>query len=499
MAIWKWAKANGIDHGLPLEKVHDAINTQFFSGMAPPEWINDILSGRKTPFKALATDVWKAQYNRRIITQQAKDLVSKEAQGPLLRGMEKVLSVPRRIAVFGHGFVFPVTHAGDLALRPQSWATFFRGVIDTYRSLSPAASERLLDSMKRQPLYDMALRSGLDVGEKSHAGNLVIPGKKGTVSERAWSALTVLRYNLWDHEMQKWIKPGMSQQEILDVGKNMAGWANHATGSAKVQLPRAMSAALFGPKLTASKAARMVADPLATAKTFLGWRSATAGEKAVALTRLSGLAQYTLTGIGLLAVNQGFLQATGQKQSINFSDPNKSDWLKFKGAGLEFGLPGLHSEIRTLGQIMATSYATPRQLRGESREAHVGQILGQYALGKATPAIGLAQELVMGQDWLGRPMPWSAEPGKGIKQRLDWWQYALAHAPIPLSGPAGYVYNQLKAKGASAMDASGITKAIIMSVVGATGLHVGPDWSLEPKSLQQAVRERRAAAALRKR
>jgi len=68
MAIWKWAKANGIDQGLPLEKVHDAINTQFFNGMAPPEWINDILSGRKTPFKALANDAWKAQYNRRIIT-----------------------------------------------------------------------------------------------------------------------------------------------------------------------------------------------------------------------------------------------------------------------------------------------------------------------------------------------------------------------------------------------------------------------------------------------
>jgi len=499
VAIWRWAKANGIDHGLPLDKIHDAINTHFFNGMAPPEWINDILSGRKTPFRTLANDAWKAQYNRRVITQQAKDLVSAQAKGPLLRGLERVLSLPRQLAVFGHGFVFPVTHAGDLALRPTSWSTFFKGVIDTYRSLSPAASERLLDSMKRQSLYDTALRSGLDVGERSHAGNLVIPGKKGSISERAWSALTVLRFNLWNREMQKWIKPGMSQEQILDIGKNLAPWANHATGSAKVQLPRAMSAALFGPKLTASKAARIVADPLTTINTFANWKTATAGEKAVALTRLSGLAQYTLSGLGLLAVNQGFLQATGQKQSINFTDPNKSDWLKFKGAGLEFGLPGLHSEIRTLGRIIATSYATPKQLRGESREAHVGQILGQYALGKATPAVGIAQEVVMGQDWMGRPMPWSATPGKGIKQRLDWWQYAFSHAPIPMSGPAGYVYNQLKAKGASAMDAAGITKAIIMSAVGATGMHVGPDYSLEPQSLQQAVKRQRAARALKNR
>jgi hypothetical protein len=96
-------------------------------------------------------------------------------------------------------------------------------------------------------------------------------------------------------------------------------------------------------------------------------------------------------------------------------------------------------------------------------------------------------------------MPWSATPGKGIKQRLDWWQYAFSHAPIPMSGPAGYVYNQLKAKGASAMDAAGITKAIIMSAVGATGMHVGPDYSLEPQSLQQAVKRQRAARALKNR
>src|SRR5215467_7400584 len=103
MAIWKWAKANGVDHGLSLEKVHGAINTHFFNGMAPAEWINDILSGRKTPFRTLANDAWKAQYNRRVITQQAKDLVSQQAKGPLLRGMERVLSLPRQLAVFGHG------------------------------------------------------------------------------------------------------------------------------------------------------------------------------------------------------------------------------------------------------------------------------------------------------------------------------------------------------------------------------------------------------------
>src|SRR6266478_6115315 len=83
MAIWKWAKLNGIDHGLPFSKVHDAINQHFFAGKAKPEWITDILSGRKTPFRELATDAWKKQYNRRVITQQALEQSGAKAYGPI--------------------------------------------------------------------------------------------------------------------------------------------------------------------------------------------------------------------------------------------------------------------------------------------------------------------------------------------------------------------------------------------------------------------------------
>ena len=503
MAIWKWAKANGIDHGLPLEKVHDAINSHFFGGQGRPEWINDILSGRKTPFRNVADAAWKAQYNRRMITQQARDALRQQTLGPAQKYLGKLWSAPRSLATFGHGIVFPVTHGGDLAFRPQSWGVFIRGLLNTWtKSWSPAAAERLLNNMKRQPRWDLAIRSKLDVGEGSHPSGILSGGAKGPAA-RAWSILGAMRFELWNREMDHWVKPEMSQKQILDIGEHLAQWANHATGSAKNPLPYA-ERYMFGPKLTASKVARLVADPVKTVQTFSRMitdpDSVSAGERAAAWTRLSGLGQYTLSGLIFLAVNQGYLWATGSKQSINFTDPTKSDWLKFKAGDLEFGLPGLHSEIRTLGQIIATSYATPKQLRGESRQEHVGQILGQYALGKVHPSVGVAQELVMGQDWMGRPMPWSASPGKGIKQRLDWWQYAFSHAPIPMSGPAGYVYTQLKDKGASALDAAGITKAIIMAGLGATGMEAKPDYSLEPKpTLHQAVRQQRAAHALQRR
>jgi hypothetical protein len=520
MAIWKWAKENGIDHGLPFEKIHDAINTHFFGGMARPEWINDILSGRKTPFKALADDAWKAQYRRRVITQQAKEVLGAQTLGPFTRTLKRIvgvpLSIPRRLAVAGHGIVFPVTHGGDLILRPQSWAVFFRGAFNTWtKSWSPAAAERLLDSMKRNPLWDTALRSGLDIGERSRAGNLVALSGKGSISERAWSMLTAMRFELWNHEMQRWLKPDMSREQVLDIGKNLAEWANHATGSARNPLPFAGNL-FFGPKLTASKAARLVADPVKTIATFANWRGASAGEKAVASTRLSGLAQYAGTGLLFLGVNWGINKALGvdDKKNVNFFDPSRSDWLSFKGGGLEWSIPGMHSEIKVLGQILGTAFldsqAAKKALRGQSKSAAIGQILGNYLVSKATPAIGLAKEIATQQVSLGphayRPVPWSREAGSKKFPRYDPLEYALAHGPIPLTGPIRYFYDQQREAGASALDAVRLTKALIIFGLGLTGLHARQDYEAEQEStpqraaaLHQAIRRTRAAQALRQR
>ena len=498
MAIWKWAKANGIDQGMPFDKVHDAINTHFFGGQAKPEWITDILSGRKTPFRAVADGAWKAQYNRRQIVQQAQAISKQQAMGPVSRMFNTVLAVPRDIATLGHAVVFPVSHAGDLAFRPASWATFMRGVFNTYSgAYNPAFHERIMNNMQRQPRYEMAIRSGLDVGPKSYASGL-ISRIGGRSSERAWDMLTTMRYDLWDRQMQKFLKPEMTKEEQVELGKNLADWANHATGSAK-SVPY-IGNLMFGPKLTASKVTRLFADPAKTLNTFANWKNATTGEKAAAWTRLSGATQYATSLLGFLAANQGLNMALGTGQNVNFNDPTKSDWLQFKMGGMEGYLPGLHSELRTLGQILATSWATPKQLRGQTKEQALGGIVGQYILGKATPAIGLGQQLLMGQNWQGRPMPWSSSPGTINKKtgaitkpRLSWGEFAGSMAPIPLQGPIGYVYDKLKQGGASALDATAIIKGLIISGLGATGVHIKEEPSPKPPSL---TKQQRVAAGL---
>jgi hypothetical protein len=313
IVIWKWAKANGIDRGLPIDKVGDAINQHFFAGQARPEWITDILSGRKTPFKRLADDAWRKQYNRRAIVQQASELSRMASMGPVGKTLRTLWTFPRSVAVAGHGFIFPITHGGDLAFRPGSWGTFIRGVLNTYQgAFSKAHTGRVLDYMQRRALVDTVLRSGLDVGAKSHPSGLINRYFQGP-SARAWDMLTVMRYELWEGQMNKFLKPDMTREEVLDVGKNLATWANHATGSGKGFIGNAPHAGdvLFGPKLTQSKLNRLTVDPAKTIKTFANWGNATAGEKAVAWTRLSGATQYLAAGLGFLAVNQGLLSALG--------------------------------------------------------------------------------------------------------------------------------------------------------------------------------------------
>jgi hypothetical protein len=504
--IWRWAKANGIDHGMSIDKVGDAINQHFFAGQAKPEWISDILSGRKTPFRELATDVWKKQYNRRQITLQAQDVARQHAMNPVAKRISQLWNIPRSAAVFGHGLVFPVTHGGDLALRPESWGVFMRGFLNTWtKAGSPAATERMLDGMKRQPLFDTALRAGLDVGERSDLNEAFV--NKSTMGSRAWSALTVMRYELWDHEMQKYAKPNMTQEQVLDVGKNLAEWANHATGSAKGPLTKLGGNVLFGPKLVQSKLNRLFADPAKTINTFANWSKASAGEKAAAWTRLSGVTQYLGTGLGLLAVNQGVLQATNQKDKINFTDPFKSDFLAFKAGGMEWSFPGMHSEIRTLGKILFDAFKDSKEVSKETRGGTkfdlIKNELENYAIGKMNPAVGVGKELLSGQDFSGRPLPWTqvAKP-KANKPPIGWPEYLLSHGPIPLTGPIRYAYDQLRAKGSSATDATSVIKALIimgtdpkaitMGAVGATGVHI--DAVKEPpiKTPQQLAKENAA-------
>jgi hypothetical protein len=498
MAMWRWIKENAIDHGMPFEQVHETFNNHFFGGAARPEWVNEFLAARKTPFKRASDAVWTAQANRRNIQQQAKRLVSDRNANILSRATNMVIAAPRYVSVGGgvHGVVFPFTHGGALLLNPLRWKAFARMVVNTWKNISPAQAEILRDTMARNPNFTLARRNGLDLsthGTETGGGN---------VSARTWGALVETRFRLWNAAMERHIKSGKySAADIDSIGKELAVWANHATGSGKGVITHpVISSAFFGPKLAQSYWNRLIGDPLKTVGTWTNWNRATAGEKVVAMQRLQGAVTAALTYSGMLAANQQLLAATGQKDQINWTDPSKSDWLAFKGWGFRLGLPGaMHSEINLIGQIIAAQFMKPEALAAVGipiphgkitaekllslRELYVARQLLGYAKMKATPAIGLEEELRTGHEFTGRPLPWSADKGTAKKPPVSWGEYAWSHAPIPLSGAAKYVYEQLRKAGSSVTDASMWIRAAMISGMAST---VGT----EPKEIKEPAPHR---------
>jgi len=524
MGIWKWAKEHGgIDEGKDLEDVGKAINQYFYGGIGKPEWILDKINGNKTPIKPFVIDMWKKQYNRRQIIAQASELTNtirhEQKLGPILSRLEKIVEAPRKIAVFRHGITFSLTHPGDLALVLQNLPLIARKLAATVQHAHPFASAKvaarsdvavaqMLAAMKAGPLYDLALYVKLNVGEGkgSELGNLS-SGKSGP-NQRGWAILKTTRMEFFEKEMKLAMKrnPGMTEEEKLAYGKEISDLANHATGSGGNWLSKA-NWLLFGPKLTASKLDRMFGDPAKTLVTYskmlsskLGAKTnVTPAERYIAFRRTSRAVQYlgTLTGAMTLNywVNKVFF-GTDDKDNINWSDPSKSDYMAFKTGGLEWSVPGLHTELKFLATLMGifaqathTSKEIGKESRGYGQWGELGKTLGQYGLGKVIPGGQIGIELVAGHTFTGRPLPlpWIDQKGQphapafsGIPGLYGVDEYILSHAPIPLTGPIKYVYDQMRLGGMSAHDTlsiiRGLIKAGVMTAGGVTGLHVSPDY-----------------------
>ena len=487
--MWKWIKENAVDQGMPFEQVHETFNNHYFNGAAKPEWVNEFLAARKTPFRRASDAAWTAQANRRGVQQQAKHLINDRNANSLEKATDAMIAGPRWVSVGGgiHSVVFPGTHAGALLLNPARWGAFARLMVNTWKNLSKANAEILRDNMARSANFTLAKRSRLDF---STHGTETGGGK---VSARTWGALIETRFRLFDAAIQKHLDSGKySPQEIDSIATELATWANHATGSGKGLISNTpyISKAFFGPKLAQSYWNRLIGDPVKTISTFTNWNNASAGDKVIAMHRLRGATAAILTYNGMLAANAGLLAATHQKDQINWTDPSKSDWLAFKGFGFRWGLPGaMHSELALVGHILMAPFMSRENLamvgmRGTKglSESGLWQMRGLYAARegwgylekKATPVYGLGKELVTAHDFRGRPLtflPWSHDKGDIKHPAMDLVEYLLSKSPIPLSAGARYFYDNLRQAGASVTDASRVMRAIMISAIsGTTGV-----------------------------
>ena len=449
--------------------------------------------------KYLADDLWRKQQVQRNLRSQAKRWV----QGLSTPGYLKTIqSIPK--AMFGlkvgfHGTVALGTHAPTVAFQPRFWTAYVRDFGKMYKMVgSKAYYENQVQDLMRRDNYIPANRAGLvndpfvyeDYNSPDTAkyfGGLTGMGNRG------YTVLKILRQDMFD---QHWNQLPRSMQ-IPEIAESLANAINHATGVVKGRAPTGTNIALFAPRLEASRVMWLLGDPVKAAGTLLNWKNASLGEKHFAMNQLKEKAWVVGTLGSLLALNQGFLSATGSDQKINVTDPFKSDFLKLKVSGMNV----------SYGNPMITMARLPLRLfvgiENEGKlnkivyeDENVATVLFEYVRSQMSPFAGTATDLAIGRDYMRRPLPragFGLLPGKtNMPRRLraegidpyTWPEYATQQlAMIPVQEALKEVWGKDLVMNAADRERSLKALATII-VMGGTGARVSEDYSLRQSSSQ---------------
>jgi hypothetical protein len=507
--VWELAKKY-LDENKGLYGFDDVRNKIATDLGMTPEQVTKVLAADSVT-KKLSVDLWNKQRNARRLKEQAKNWL-RELDTP---GYRKALaSIPRwmfSLATFGHGFVALGTHAPIVAFQPRFWNAYVRNFGKMYKMVfSPTYYESQMQDLVRRPNYELARRSGLQNDpfkyEEYHTGeikNLVKDwigeknmdriDKLASAGNRGYGVLKLLRQDMFDQRYNK-LPDSVRSAEGMTAG--MSDDINHATGVTKKGAPQGLNVLLFAPRLAGSRVMWAFGDPLRAAGTIANWDHSTTAEKQFAVNQMKEKAWVAGTFASLLAMNQGFLSATGSKQKINGIpesmggagfDPMASDFMKFKAAGGNIAYGGALLTMAKLPARVAT--AILYEGKGSKyilEDERVDKVIGQYVRSQASPFAGTVADLALGRDYEERPLPakmfgLAEQNGKvpkrlqeqGVDEPYNWAEFAATKLPIPV---AEGIKEGLKGSGMSDEQAAYWMKAwAITSIMTATGTRITED------------------------
>lgn len=388
--------------------------------------------GKSKHVKTLADDLWEKQQIARQFRQQAKRWLIQRAIPNYQKAMQSVPRILFGLKVGFHGTVALGSHAPTVLGQPRFWKAYVTDFGKMYKMVGfPTKGgqragrlyyEMQIQDLMRRPNYITARRAGL-VNDPFQYEDYNSPdttkyfNQLTSMGNRGYTVLKILRQDMFD---QYWNKLPESSK-IGPFAKAIADGVNHATGVVKGRAPRGSNIALFAPRLEASRVAWLAVDPIKAADTFLRWDKATPEQKFFAVMQLKEKAWVIGTLYGLLALNQGFLASTGSKQKINGIpesmggagfDPMRSDFLKFKAAGMDLAYGNAMLSMARLPvrlyQIRESSGGKLRSVVFPDESSY--SVLGEYGRSQLSPFASLASTLWFKSDWQNRPLPSSDRP-----------------------------------------------------------------------------------------
>lgn len=476
--IWNYAKENYLDKGRTYEDMLSGVAKDL--GLDTKQ-VRTALAQPKNA-KTITDEMYRTQYKRNQAVNSAKQWVKQSKTPFVVRAVKAIPAFFFEKAIFGHGTVGMITHSGLNMFNPASWKSYWTNFGRQFKYLAkPAEYEKAKEDLQNKDNYITARRAGLANDPNSiyddYGGFKKFFGKGAMAGDRGFFALKTFRQELFDHYYDKLAESEKDPQ----MAKEIASIVNHATGTHKIPVPEAIGVAVFAPRLEASRWERMIVEPAKAVVTFTDWKNATPSEKAAAKIISKRAGAIAATYFAGLAINQGLLSASGSDRKINFLNPLKSDWLKFKFGEDKTIDPtgGMVSSMHFLAKLLELPTTTKQERHGQSVFSEASQEVGQYAAGKLSPFGSTAKEVYTSHDYSGNTMPWSDEPpNHKYNHKLSWKEWLWSQAPIPASEGARDVYREMENKGISEPEIEDYFTGVWVGLVsGGTGARVG----VEPK------------------
>ena len=507
LAVWNYAKKNYIDKlDRSLEAFDKAVGGVAKDLGLSQQQVRNIFSEKKS-LNDITMERYIARRKLQFMQDAAKEFV--ENDKPRFTWKDSPFNIAFTLKTLGHGGGIPLmTHASSTLLQdPVAWQKYFRqsfsfayGKIENY--------ETAMADLKQRPNYYKAMKDGLKndvtkrtedyakyadnfrkmIGEKLGEKAGVAPEKLGkflAAGNRGFDILKIMRQDIYDNYWNK-----LSEMEKADpnTGKFVAAIANHATGISDVDFGKTLNPiinkAIFAPHLEAARWNRIIVQPaqvLATSLKIAAGKEIPISERVRTQIIVDRYGKQLGMYVAAVALNAGLSSYLGSKYQVNFTNPTKNDFLKFKIGDYSLDISGgILSTGRMLADIVKTVYENDK---GQTVTDKLSHTIGNYAEGKFSPLANLIYHGVTRQDFMGRPLPFSEKAGTLKKPKYTWGEYfSQEFTPIPVAETMKSIYDGLKESGYSNDDSvlkKTASALLVFMVSGATGARVQESKSKE--------------------
>lgn len=478
-AFWNQAKAH-FDAGRDFDATIKAMSKE--SGLQEGT-IAHVLTADKR-LKAITNEMWTKRARYSDIKRGAEILVDQADTAGWAKGARQAWDAARKLAVIGHGGVFPFTHARNLLFSgdPVQMKIFGQAVKDAYSYATPNVGRaRWAEDMAKlqlEPDYATWARMGLEIKPSAAPVGILSRGAKGW-GMRGWDALKPARLRLARHLAEK-LPEDMRTEES---GRLLAKEVNISTGAVDLgpKASRIAGKLMFAPKLWFAK--RMEAfQPL---RYLVNAGKMTPAQRAVANIALKRWGKIVAVTAGLLETNDAFNKyVLKNDKRVNFTDFSKPGTLwRMNVGGTIIPLSPMVEVIRTPVAFIGALMATKRDLRGDAPLTSASRLVLKDFLNALHPSITGAAELISGREAYGVPGHLRRLPFPGVAQLvrgeetekeppMSLGEYVAEKGPIPLAAGTREFVQTLQDEGLDPSDASAWVKALTHSALsGGAGVH----------------------------